>query len=165
MITIRRGADDDCAAFLDLLFAAFAEHRGKILPESSVFRETIDSLRAKLQSQTLLLAYRDSKLACPIGGVICEPKNERLYLGRLAVHPKHRGDGVAQLLIQRVEDGALRRGYGSVFLEVRIALMQNIALFERYGYEIKSSHAHDGFDHPTYYRMEKQINDTTSPIS
>jgi hypothetical protein len=44
-----------------------------------------------------------------------------------------------------------------VVLAVRIALPENQALFERYGYVEVSRYAHDGFDHPTSIRMRKAL--------
>lgn len=157
MIHIRYGNVDDSRAFLALMKVAFAQHRGKIQPESSVFRETVDTIRTKLEKQTLLLAYDPTAGEKPVGCVVCYPREGQFYLGRLAVDPTHRGRGIAKLLVQRVEDEATRLGYQSIFLEVRIALKGNIAFFENCGYKITTSHAHEGFDMPTFYRLEKQL--------
>ena len=163
MISIDYGTTDHAAVVLDFLYAAFAEHRGNIVPESSVFRQTVDSLRTTIENQTLLLAYHEQEPTKPVGCVLYVPKErgvpqeQGLYFGRLAVHPEYRGHNVAQQLIARVEADALSLNYSMVFLEVRIALTKNIALFERCGYQIASSHAHEGFEEDTYYQMIKRL--------
>ncbi len=48
MISIDYGTTDHAAVVLDLLYAAFAEHRGNIVPESSVLRQTVDWRRYNL---------------------------------------------------------------------------------------------------------------------
>ncbi len=156
-IRICHGKPDDCQSTLELLNAAFAQHRGKIQPESSVFRESVDSLRLRLDTQALLLAYVGNTAAKPVGCVFCKPQADSLYFGRLAVHPDFRGSGIAQTLIQQVEKEAMLLDYARVTLEVRIILKHNVAFFESAGYLIKSSHAHDGFEQPTFYTMAKDL--------
>lgn len=139
---------------LDLMRRAFGEYRGVLKPESSVFSETVDVVQAKLAVGGGLLATRGSE---PVGCIIAEVKDDRGYLGRLAVLPAARRSGLARRLIAGAEALLLGRGLRLVELNVRIALPGNIALFEAAGYRETQRLAHPGWSEPTYLVMEKTL--------
>ncbi|MEM7112741.1 MAG: GNAT family N-acetyltransferase [Chloroflexota bacterium] len=153
-IQICQGTHSDCEAVLLVLQAAFAGQKGKILPESGVWKETAVSLQTKLQTYTLFLAKDSDRI---VGCVFCEPQGEKLYFGRLAVLPDQRGRGIARQLIEQAEQFGRAQRCTSVWLGVRIALEKNVLFFQSLGYQIVSKQAHPGFEHPTFYTMTKPL--------
>lgn len=153
-VGISQGGIADCEAVLVVLQAAFTEMKGKIEPESGVWKETAVSLQQKLQTHTLFIAKEQGQI---IGCVFCEPQEDKIYLGRLAVLPSQRGRGIASQLIEQVEQFGREQGCTHCWLGVRIVLAGNVRLFQKHGYVIVVEQAHQGFDKPTYYLMVKPI--------
>lgn len=154
MIIIRQGTKEDCPTALAVLQTAFAELKGRIQPESAVWQETIGSLQTKLDTYTLFLATTEETA---VGCIFCEPRDQQIYFGRLAVVPAWRGQGIAAQLIHHVEQFGRSQGCTHALLGVRIALPGNIRLFKSVGYQIQATESHPGFEHPTYYSMTKEL--------
>jgi ribosomal protein S18 acetylase RimI-like enzyme len=153
-ITIRPAAPREAAVLLAVMRRAFGEYRGRLVPESSVFVETPDLIAEKLAGGGGFLALDGEK---PVGCLIAEEKAGRGYLGRLAVDPDLRRQGLAWRLMLEGERFARDRGLKIAELQVRIALPGNIALFEALGYRETARRAHPGFPEPTYLVMEKSL--------
>ncbi len=153
-ITIRSAGPAEAALLLDLMRRAFAEYRGVLQPESSVFVETAAAIAGKLGEGGGFLAVAR---AHPVGCVIAEAKEAKGYLGRLAVLPEARRRGIAQRLMQAGEAFLREHGRKAAEINVRIALAGNIALFERLGYRETARRAHPGWPAPTYLVMEKSL--------
>lgn len=73
-----------------------------------------------------------------------------LYIGRLATHPAHRGQGLAERLMQAAEAEALRLGLPRLHLGVRLALPSNRRLFARLGFTETRLRTHNGYPAPTW---------------
>ena len=153
-IAIRTAAAGEAELVLELMRQGFAEYRGVLQPESSVFTETVMGVRGRLAAGGGLLALRG---ATPVGCIIAEDKGDRGYLGRLAVLPAARRLGVARRLIAEAEAFLRRRGLARAELNVRIALTGNVALFQAAGYRETARLAHPGWTEPTYLVMEKSL--------
>lgn len=154
-LVLRPGTTADAAAIAATIATAFTQYRGKLVPESSAFRETPEAIVEQLaQGSGAIVAERNGEM---IGCVMTEPMEGDLYFGRLAVLPEARGLGLARRLIAAVEAEARARGLPGVRLGVRIALPQNQKLFNSLGYREISREAHPGFDHPTSITMRKPL--------
>ncbi len=145
----------DAPAIAATIAAAFAQYRGKLVPESGAFGETADAIAAELAKDAgAIVAERNGEiLACVITSLL----EGDLYFGRLAVLPSARGLGLARRLIEAVEEDARRRGLPGVRLGVRVVLTDNQRLFSSLGYREISREAHPGFDHPTSINMRKAL--------
>ena len=154
MIRITRGSAEDAAEMLTLLLTSFAQYQGKLNPQQSVFRETIPSLRKRIAEGRLLLVRANDEM---VGCLVCDRLSHVLYLGRLAVHPAYRKQGIVRQLILAAEEVAIEQGYRQTLCEVRIVLSDNVRLFQSLGYDITAAKAHDGFDEPTYYQLTKRL--------
>src|SRR3954452_858640 len=100
-LVLRAGTLADATAIAATIAAAFAQYRGKLVPESGAFAETADNIARQLQngSGAIVGERNDAMLAC----VMTETQEGDLYLGRLAVRPEVRGLGMARRLIAAVE--------------------------------------------------------------
>lgn len=146
--------DSTCADLWQVIQTAFEEYRGKLDPPSGVFKETVADIQHKVREGGGFLAFVESEIA---GGVVYEPRDGYLYLGRLAVLPNFRGQGISRALVEAVEQAARQLNLPRVRVGVRIVLPDNVAMFERLGYEIVSYDIHPGYTEPTYISMDKNV--------
>ncbi len=153
-IVVRPAAAHDLDVLCELIHAAYAEYAGRLIPPSGAHKETTASLAAKLAVGAGAIAWRDG---VPLGSVLFEPRGEALYLGRLAVPPLHRRQGIGARLVRYVEAQAVARGHTHVTLGVRLQLPENTAFYTQLGYHIAGYGAHPGFDAPTYMPMVKYL--------
>jgi len=131
---IRPVLPGDAAAVADLVRLAFAAIPVALDPAPSALRETADSVRTHLAAGGGALA--DGPAAC----ILWSERDGGLYVGRLAVHPKHRCRGLAGL-----------------HLGVRLALPGNRRLFARLGFTETRLRTHDGFVAPTWTEAERWL--------
>ena len=153
-IVIRAAAPAEAEVLLAVMRRAFAEYRGVLRPESSVFVETAAVIAQQLAGGGGFLATLQDR---PVGCIIAETQDGHGYLGRLAVDPGLRRRGLARRLMLAGEGHVRDRGLPSVEVQVRIALTGNIALFQSLGYRETARKSHPGFTEPTYLVMEKSL--------
>jgi predicted N-acetyltransferase YhbS len=153
-ISLRTAAEAHAEQVLLLILDAFEEYRGVLNPPSGAHRETADTIRKKLSEGGGFIAYVGDQAA---GCVLYEPEAEALYLGRLAVLPGYRKQGVAHILIEAVENRARELNLPKVTLGVRVQLTGNRAFFENLGYQVVAYDTHDGYSEPTFMTLEKAI--------
>lgn len=70
---------------------------------------------------------------------------DEAHIATLAVHPDHRGRGIAQSLMQATLAGAIRRGCTQATLEVREGNLPAQRLYHRFGFQLVGTR-------PRYYR-------------
>lgn len=153
-ITLRVAVLDDAALLLDTIIEAFEAYRGKFDPPSGVFKETVESIRHKVETGGGYIASINSNIA---GCVLYEPEADHMYLGRLAVLPAYRGNGVARVLVEAVENRARELNLRAVHLGVRIALTGNQEMFAHLGYQVLYEGRHPGYNEITFVQMEKRL--------
>ncbi|KMW60538.1 Protein export cytoplasm protein SecA ATPase RNA helicase [Candidatus Rhodobacter oscarellae] len=145
----------DAEAFLALLHDAFRYMEGRVDPPSSLHRMTAQQVRDFAADEVLLaiLDKRGKPLACLF--VTVHP--DHLYLGKLAVHPSARGQGLARALLDWVEQEA--HGWDAQYLELqtRVELTENHAYFARQGFAETGRTAHPGYDRPTSLTMTRRL--------
>jgi len=154
-LVLRTATLADASKILATIAAAFEQYRGKLVPPSGAFQETVEAIAAELAKDAgAIVAERNGEM---LGCVMTYEVEGDLYFGRLAVLPAARGTGLARRLIEAVEADARRRGLPGVRLGVRIALTDNQRLFQSLGYREISREAHPGFDYPTSINMRKSL--------
>ncbi len=155
MITIEKGNIADCADFLAVVLAAFAQYKNKLNPESSVFRETVETLEAKWRAgYRFVIARVEGEM---VGCLFYVPQGKDIYFGRLAVLPAYQARGIARLMIDHVVQVARAQGFERLILSVRIVLHDNIRFFRSLGFQVFANGTHEGFSEPTYYDMAKAL--------
>lgn len=134
----------DLPAILALIRQCFAFMDGLVSPPSTVHLLTEDSLR-----DTAAKAEVWSLGSPIIGCMILTPKDDMLYLGKLAVADHARGRGLARVLIDHAIDRAAKLGLAGVELGTRIELTGNQQAFEKMGFVEVERECHPGFDRHT----------------
>jgi ribosomal protein S18 acetylase RimI-like enzyme len=154
-LVLRAATLADATALADTIATAFAQYRGKLVPESGAFRETAEAITDELdKGASAIVAERNGEM---LGCVMTKELEGDLYFGRLSVLPAARGLGLARRLVEAVEADARSRGLAGVRLGVRVVLTDNQRLFNSLGYREISREAHPGFDYPTSINMRKAL--------
>jgi ribosomal protein S18 acetylase RimI-like enzyme len=130
-VRLRPATADDIPAILRVTKAAYAPYTGRIDPPSSVWRETADGVRHYLERGGVIVAQAGDEV---VGAVRYEPRDDHVYLGRLAVLPSWQRRGIGRRLIDAVEEWTVLLGLDEVRLSVRLELAENHVLYRRLGY-------------------------------
>ena len=154
-VVLRAATDADAPELAATIAAAFAQYRGKLVPESGAFGETAEGIAAELaKGAGAIVAERNGEM---LGCVMTKVLDGDLYFGRLSVVPAARGLGLAKRLVEAVEAEARARSLAGVRLGVRVVLTDNQRLFQSLGYVETSREAHPGFTYPTSINMRKSL--------
>src|SRR5262249_25514850 len=154
-VVLRPATEADAPRLAATIAAAFAQYRGKLVPESGAFGETTEGIAAELaKGAGAIVAERNGVM---LGCVMTKVMEGDLDFGRLSVVPDARGLGLAKRLVEAVEADARTRGLAGVRLGVRVVLTENQRLFESLGYVETSREAHPGFTYPTSINMRKSL--------
>lgn len=139
----------------EVIREAFASLSADVDPLPSALQETAPSVEAQLAQGGGAVAEVGRRV---VGAVIWRQEEAgSLYVGRLAVPPAWRGRGIARALLAAAEEEARRRGLSGLHLGTRLALEDNLRLFQGQGFVETTMHAHEGFAAPTWVRMEKRF--------
>jgi predicted N-acetyltransferase YhbS len=153
-ILVRQASELEVASLRSIIQQAFEEYCGKLDPPSGAHREDEAKLRKKMAHGGALIAEMQSQ---PVACVLYEVEMDYVYLGRLAVLPAFRRRGIAQMLVNAVEERALSLNQPRVLLAVRIQLPHNRAFFERLGYRLVSTGKHEGYQEDTFAVLVKDL--------
>jgi GNAT superfamily N-acetyltransferase len=153
-LLIRAARPEEAEAIVALIQRAFGEYRGKLRPESGALLETPDTIRAAMETGTILLAERADRI---LGCVSVRRKDDCAYAGRLAVEPMERGIGVGRALLAAAETLTRQIGSNRLRVDVRLKLRDNRAFFRALGFIEGAERCHPGFSSPTYVEMEKTL--------
>ena len=155
-IAVRRAATDfaDWEAVRTLIHEAFATMEGRIEPPSSALRLTPQALAADAADGALLLARSGNAL---VGCVFVRPKQDALYIGKLAVRPDLHGSGIGKALVQAARAEARVLGLKSLELQTRIELTENHAAFAKMGFIKTGETAHQGYERSTSITMRAPV--------
>ncbi|MEN9411237.1 MAG: hypothetical protein RL216_3211 [Pseudomonadota bacterium] len=152
-MTPRRWTDpSDWDALLALLHRAFAYMDGVIDPPSSLHRLT-PTVIADLSRTAEVWAIGDPPLAC----VFLTPRDDALYIGKLAIDPAEQGKGHARRLITLAETRARALVLPALELQTRVELTANHAIFARLGFTRTAATAHPGYARPTTLTFRRAL--------
>jgi len=152
MRPIRAEAGYDWGAVLALVQDAFAYMDGVINPPSSMHRLTIADIATQAEKHEIWVIGAPPK-AC----MFLTPKDDWLYLGKLAVAADQRGKGLARQMVAAAMQRATELGLQGVELQTRIELLANQAAFRALGFTESARTAHPGFDRPTSLTFRKRL--------
>ena len=144
--------DEAFVTTLDLIKSSFTFMAGLIDPPSSVERLTLKNLTRMAEAGHVLVIGKPV-IAC----VVVTPLSHALYLGKIAVDPSMRGQGVVRALIEECEALAKDLDKNCLELQVRIELVQNEKVFTKLGFVKVSDDCHPGYDRVTEITMQKPL--------
>ncbi len=137
---------------LELVQRAFAYMEPRINPPSSMNSLTVESIRDEcLEGEVWTIGDRPD--AC----VFLKKRGDFLYVGKLSVHEKMRGKGLARSLIETSVQRAKSLGLAGLELETRIELIENHQTFERLGFVKSGEGAHEGYSRSTFVIMRRSL--------
>ena len=146
--------DEDFAPVLALIQSSFAFMDGRIAPPSSAHRLTVaDLARSAATGEVWVIEDPGLILAC----TVLTPRPDHLYLGKLAVDPSVRRQGLATQLVRRGLRQSRARGLAEVRLETRVELTENHQAFRAMGFAEVARTAHPGFDRPTSITFSRRV--------
>lgn len=105
----------------------------------------------------ILLIQQVDGMNAGYGLVWCHRGTRLARLYSLAVRPRFRGRGLAQALLEALEQRAAQRGRLFMRLEVASTNASAISLYERSGYRVFGEYADYYDDHASALRMQKTI--------
>ena len=156
-IAFKRAAADtaDWQAILDLVFEAFAYMGGRIDPQSSAHRLTVEAMAAQTEESAAFKAedWDDTLFGC----VFLKPKGDALYLGKLPIRPARQGEGIGRRLFEASIEEARARNLPEIELQARVELTENHAAFVAMGFREVGRTAHNGYNRPTSVTMRYTI--------
>jgi GNAT superfamily N-acetyltransferase len=138
-------------AILALLHEAFAYMEGRIDPPSSLRDLTPEALTRQAEVGEIWI------IGAPVACMFLTPKPGALYVGKLAVAARHRGQGLARRLLVQAEAQARELGLPALELQTRVELVENQASFLAMGFQEVGRTAHQGFDRPTSITYRREV--------
>jgi predicted N-acetyltransferase YhbS len=144
----------DAPVAVALIRAAFSRQSVQTDPPSSALRETKRSVATHLARDGGACAEIGEEM---LGLILWAQKEGGLYLGRLAVRPESRREGLARALVAEAETEARRRGLPRLHLSTRLVLADNRRLFAACGFVELRFETHEGYAAPTSVVMEKRL--------
>ncbi|HST03548.1 MAG TPA: GNAT family N-acetyltransferase [Chloroflexia bacterium] len=148
----KHATEEDASAVHALIQLAFGEYVGMLAVPPGALNDTLeDTLAAVREGHTILLSVDDpdgegngssngnTKL---VGTARYEMRPEYLYVGRVAVHPDYRRQGIGAMLMRHIEGLAPDLGYGRLYLGTRASMPGNVAFYEQLGYTVVKQEPH-----------------------
>ncbi len=147
---LTEGDFDDVRAVLQLIQREFAYMDGVVDPPSSMHHLTVEDLAS---GPGEVWAVGRPPTAC----MVMTPKEDCLYVGKLAVAKAERGNGLARVLMDRADDRARELGLGWLELQVRIELTANHQTFAAMGFVETERTPHPGYTRPTSITFRRPV--------
>jgi len=144
--------DAELSDILRLVQDAFAYMDGRIDPPSSMHSLTVSGIAEQCSSGEVW-TLGNPIIAC----VFLTPKDDALYIGKLAVSENNQGRGIGKKLVDHACDRAIAHNKSALELYTRIELTENHKTFAKLGFEIVSESSHSGYAKPTYLIMRKAV--------
>ncbi|KQV84481.1 GNAT family N-acetyltransferase [Rhizobium sp. Root1220] len=139
---------------LALILSSFSYMNERIEPPSSALLLTSGSLAAKAETEMAFVALEGETL---VGCVFLRPEWGSVYIGKLAIAPDAQSRGIGRQLLSVAEETARSLALPALRLETRIELVENHAVFARWGFSKTAENAHPGFSRTTSIEMRKSL--------
>ena len=153
-VRIEFASPDEASRIAEILGAAFAEFEGFYTPEA--FAATVlnsDEIRKRFEEEgAIWTARKNGEIA---GTVSVVPDGEKLYVRSMAVLPSAQGLGIAQKLLETVEEFAIENEFESLFLYTTPFLLSAIRLYKINGF--KRGEEVDWFFGTPLFEMDKKL--------
>ena len=134
---IRRAGPDDVVPIRELTLRAYAKWLS-VTPRKP--RPMTADYAAAIRTNRFDLLYEGGNL---IGLVESDREGDELMIVNVAVDPGHQGRGLGTLLMRHTEERAAALGLHATRLYTNKLMTENIALYERLGYEFEKETHHE----------------------
>lgn len=134
-----RAALADAPLVHRIMRAGFAEYAPVLNPSSGALSESAADVAAAMQQGGAVLAWLGDT---PAASARWRLDADALYVGRVAVLPELRQQGIGTALMRFMETVAREQHRDAVRVSVRMQLPQNITFYERLGYTLVETVAH-----------------------
>ncbi len=139
---IRRATESDLGRILEIESLSF-ENRWDL----ASFRSALDELFLVLEEKEVVGFL--SACGCALA--------KRAVIMRIAVHPDHRGEGVATRLIAALLDHLRKMKVSEVELDVEIVKTGAIGLYEKFGFQRRHVLTMNDENHETFLEMKLRL--------
>jgi GNAT superfamily N-acetyltransferase len=153
-VWLRPATEADIMAILAVTRAAYEPYTGRLQPSSSVMRESGEGVRHYLERGGVIVAIAGDEV---IGAVRYEPREDHVYLARLAVLPGWQGRGIGSRLVAAVEEWTLLLGLDEVRIGVRLELTENREMYRHLGFVEDGLAAFNYDPGRSYLKMKKHL--------
>ena len=128
-LRFRPALRSDAGGLTGLVEAAYGPYAERIgmLP-----RPMIDDYDEVIRDDRVTVAERSGTI---VGVIALRITEEGFLIDNVAVHPTEQGKGLGTALLRFAEAQAHRAGFDSVYLYTHEAMVENIGLYSRLGYE------------------------------
>lgn len=126
--SIRKAAPDDLAAIEAIVEQAYRPYVASIGVEPAPLHDDYAGLIAA--GRVTVIDSDGAVLAL----IVLVPEVDAMLLDNVAVAPAAQGRGLGRRLLDFAEDAARQAGYGIIRLYTNVAMIENIAIYERAGY-------------------------------
>jgi GNAT superfamily N-acetyltransferase len=155
--SIARATFDDAEGILNCLCAAFEPYRTQYT--AAAYEDTVmtsDTVRQRIESMTVLVARNKTGLI--VGTIGASVRGPEGHIRGMAVAPLWQGAGVANRLLESIENELRGAGCSLVTLDTTAPLVRAIRFYERNGY-VRSGVVSDFFG-MALYEYKKRLQST-----
>jgi GNAT superfamily N-acetyltransferase len=131
---------DTAMSIASVLQEAYANDENGVQPRSTALDETSADIYGALGEKRYeaLLIFVNSR---PVATVRWQFEGDALYFSRLAVRPLFQSQGIATLLLERLEEIARQAGAARLTCMVRIEIEKNLSMYLRRGFVLVDEHS------------------------
>lgn len=138
-IRLREAAVADASAIADCVARAYCPWVSRIGREPWPMLQDYDAV---IRSELVTVAEAAGQV---VGVLVLSRTEEGLLIENVAVHPGWQGRGVGRTLLHHAEREARRLAYTNLYLYTNELMVENIALYAKYGYIEYARRREDGF--------------------
>jgi ribosomal protein S18 acetylase RimI-like enzyme len=136
-VILRRAKADDVPALHDIAERAYGVHVERIgrrpAPMDDDYGERIHSAGVRRRRRQV------------VGLIVLIATPDHVLIENVAVDPDHQRGGIGRALLSLAEDCARELGLDRLRLSTNVAMVENIRLYRRLGYEEDGRHIGDNF--------------------
>jgi ribosomal protein S18 acetylase RimI-like enzyme len=137
-VILRRATADDTTAMHDIAQRAYGIYVERIGRRPAPMDDDYDE---RIRASSVFVADDDGV----VGLIVLVATPDHLLIENVAVDPDHQRAGVGRALLSLAEDYAGELGLARLRLYTNVAMVENIRLYTRLGYEEDHRHIGDGF--------------------